>query len=498
MIVQLQEISTGATFGIGNVHLPAKPSNVLGRLKTMSNTIQKLACYDPPRRKSPLDGLLLIAGDFNCDAYSVTGRLLSTGKSSYGNLHDRNYKANLSKASASQMRHHYRFQNIYDGPINNDNNSNNKNLQTLRETYAPVTVSLHGRGPGCMDQLYFTQFPTAPKRRNNNNDPDSINTILSPSRKSMGKRKKRRDKASRTRSQERNLQNYRSNGFVATNVRVDSVLATIAGPHDTQRLQVINDGLPNVQEGFPSDHIPIGGLFVGNRDTNGTYSTRDGDETLSSSSTAAAAAAGYNEKEMGNHKDQSPVPGSRSLGSGGGVKASVRKRRQTHQESVLIRRRHNLVLQCVADWLEGRGATKIIRDQPLYKNLFLLEKLGDKSLTKKSRAPDLVCCLGNINGADGDDDGFVAVLEVTVSAKPENARAQKLDKYQDLCQRLPKLPLENKDALFVIVVEEHGTIPEETRRDLETLAALSTNDEEDAKKEAQRFCNYLQAMITAT
>lgn len=39
-------------------------------------------------------------------------------------------------------------------------------------------------------------------------------------------------------------------------------MATIAGPDDTERLDKIYKGLPNVEAGFPSDHIPIGALFV--------------------------------------------------------------------------------------------------------------------------------------------------------------------------------------------------------------------------------------------
>jgi hypothetical protein len=85
----------------------------------------------PDRRQSPLDGLMMVVGDFNCDSNSVTARLLTTGKSPYGNLKDRNYKANVSKASASQMRYGYRFQNVYDHHAddkyskNNNNNSSN-------------------------------------------------------------------------------------------------------------------------------------------------------------------------------------------------------------------------------------------------------------------------------------------------------------------------------------------------------------------------------------
>jgi hypothetical protein len=77
----MQEIDPGDTFCVSNVHLPARPSNVMGRLKSMSHTIQKMARLDPRVRKSPLDGLCVVAGDFNCDQNSVTAKLLTTGYS---------------------------------------------------------------------------------------------------------------------------------------------------------------------------------------------------------------------------------------------------------------------------------------------------------------------------------------------------------------------------------------------------------------------------------
>jgi endonuclease/exonuclease/phosphatase family metal-dependent hydrolase len=141
MVCQMQEIDQGATFCVANVHLPARPSNVMGRLKSMSHTIEKMARLDPKMRKSPLDGLCIVAGDFNCDQNSVTAKLLTTGYSPYGNLKDRNYKANVSKASAFMMRHDYRFKDVYE----------------KRRDVAPVTVSLTGRGPGCTDHLFFAQ-----------------------------------------------------------------------------------------------------------------------------------------------------------------------------------------------------------------------------------------------------------------------------------------------------------------------------------------------------
>mmetsp|Transcript_17195 Transcript_17195/g.42896 ORF Transcript_17195/g.42896 Transcript_17195/m.42896 type:complete len:84 (-) Transcript_17195:3946-4197(-) len=40
-----------ASFAIANLHLPARPSNVLGRLNTMSKTIRKLGELDKAMKK---------------------------------------------------------------------------------------------------------------------------------------------------------------------------------------------------------------------------------------------------------------------------------------------------------------------------------------------------------------------------------------------------------------------------------------------------------------
>ena len=439
MICQMAEVDTGATFCIGNVHLPARPSNVLGRLKTMARTVKKLASYDPPQRVSPLDGLMLVVGDFNSDHTSVTARLLTTGRSPYGNLKDRNYKANVSKASAAQMRHEYRFRDVYEG---------------VREDYAPVTVSLHGRGPGCMDQLFYAQCHICPKRRGVSSKP----SLASNMRNRSSKRKSRRDKAARMRLREVVKADF------STPVKVDTVLGTISGPDDTERLEIINSGLPNVEQGFPSDHIPIGALFVA--DPNYKKDQIESDASMSFEKIESTAESG----KMG------------------GISSQVRRRRHASVQSVSVRRRHNAVLRCVADWLMVRGATHIARDQPLYKNPLLQ---GLPNLKKKSRAPDLVCVVG---------DHSLVIVEISVSAKPEKVRTQKLNKYSDLATLLPEAPVVQEAGWnimgpFVIVLDELGRIPDDTRHDLFALAALTTNTNDEAKADAQRFCNQLQAMF---
>ena len=172
MVVKLQEVEEdGATFCVACVHLPAKPSNIYGRLKTTSNVLEKLSHYDPPVRKNPLDGLLVVAGDFNCDHNSVTAKLLTSGYSPYGNIKDRNYKVNVSKAQAYSMKHDYRFKDVY---------------EENRENVAPVTVSLSGRGPGCMDHLFFAQNHKVKRRSPPKNQP-LLAVGAKPLRKNLGK-----------------------------------------------------------------------------------------------------------------------------------------------------------------------------------------------------------------------------------------------------------------------------------------------------------------------
>jgi hypothetical protein len=145
-----------STFAIANLHLPARPSNILGRLKTMSRTVQKLASLDRrrqphPHSSAPLDGLLMVAGDFNSDQHSVATQLLKRGSSPYGNLRDRNYKAKVTKSSALEMRHAYRFQDVYETQFLGTDGKRT----IVRDIYAPITVSLKGQGPGCMDHLFY-------------------------------------------------------------------------------------------------------------------------------------------------------------------------------------------------------------------------------------------------------------------------------------------------------------------------------------------------------
>ncbi len=460
MICQFSEedasSSSIGTFAIANVHLPARPSQVLGRLVTMSKTIQTLAAYDVPERTSPLDGLLMVGGDWNCDETSITARLLTDGKVSYGNVRDRNYKANVSKAVASRMKHGYRFQDIY-------------NDDALRKEYAPVTVSLRGRGPGCMDHLFYTQQSQGPKHRSS--ALDVTKEALPVIKRATSKRKSRREKAFRMKRTTRGQSIVGTSGHL----RVESVLATVAGSQDLERLAIINQGLPNIQAGFPSDHIPVGALFVP------MSLSADNDLSL--------------EDQDDDHNDELSLIGTNDdINTDsyitGGISQSVRRRREAGLQSLSIRRRHNLVLRCIAEWLEQGGATEIFRDLPLYKNPWTYSATG---LTKKSRAPDIVCRI----------DKSLLVVEVTVVArtKVESVAQQKQDKYSDLPRVLPSCHVIQEAGLTVeppviLVLDESGGIPEPTKQTIVTLAEMLTpNDPEAAKREAQKCLNRLQALF---
>eukprot|EP00980_Cylindrotheca_fusiformis_P015185 scaffold4204_cov140-Cylindrotheca_fusiformis.AAC.4 len=455
MICQMTEVhpnDKGGTFCVANVHLPAKPSNIMGRLKTISKTIQKMSRYDKKERKSPLDGLFIVAGDFNCDQNSVTAKLLTTGYSPYGNLKDRNYKANVSKASALMMKHDYRFKDVYED----------------RRDIAPVTVSLSGRGPGCMDQLFFAQASRASKASKGATQRTvEVAANPKPPRKG-GKRRVRRQRVAWVQSR-RIIQLS-----LPTAIRVESVLATISGPDDTQRLETIYAGLPNVEKGFPSDHVPIGALFV----PDNNISTNTADE-LEAENTDTHEMKG-NEVSL----DESS-----ELRLSSGVSSNVARRREAATLSVGVRRRHNAVLQCVTKWLTERGAYDIHCDEPLYKLKYTKDVT---KLKKKSRAPDLVCSLGK----------SLVVIEITVSAQPDSARRSKLKKYEDLSKVLEECPSVQDAGLtvqcpFVILLDEYGGIPEETKHDILELARLTSfsSIEEQAEADAQRFCNHLQGIF---
>lgn len=466
MVCQFQEVATdGGTFAVANVHLPARPSNIMGRLATMANTIQKLSSFDTTSRSSPLDGLLVVAGDFNSDQKSVAAKLLTTGSSPYGNLKDRNYKTHVSKLSAFSMKHNYRFKDVYEGN---------------REEAAPVTVSLQGRGPGCMDHLFYAQNLRGRKQTSPSSEPVRAVSSGKPDRTNVSKRKVRRQRVAWMQTR----QILQSNAPTA--MRTESILATVSGPDDAERLEIINNGLPNVEKGFPSDHIPVGALFVPSSNFANRKEEIDNDDADEEDLTQRTD---DNDETFEEEENEEGVPYPFS-GARGAVSNSVLKRREAGAASISVRRRHNALLGLVTDWLGKRGAKDIQRDQPLYK---LKYTQGVKKLKKKSRAPDLVCVM---------NDSLV-IVEVTISGKPDSARLSKLSKYEDLESILRSAPEVKAAGLkvcppFVILLDDQGGIPEETKQDIADLAKLTMEeplDEEAVEMEAQRFCNYLQGVM---
>ena len=487
---------SGGTFAVANVHLPARPNQILGRLVYMSRTVQTLASMDVPNRESPLDGLLLVGGDWNCDPSSVTARLLTHGWISPGNVRDRNYKANVSKVMAARMSQGYRFQDVY--------GSGHRAQQSLRQQYAPVTVSLHGRGPGCMDLLFYTQAPPPPPSTSSqrlseaqgstsngsvtrlkllvNSGNDDGKNSSNMGKFVMSKRKGRRDKATRMRRASRGTTFGKGGGGGSfhPHVQLESVLATISGLEDVERLTLINQGLPNVERGYPSDHIPIGALFVPMPEL--------GETGESSSITAKALPI----------SEDSTAESSSPFATPGGISSSVQRRREAGRQSMSVRRRHNLVLRTVAEWLEAAACKSpavqvmTIRDQPLYKNPWTKDLVG---LTKKSRAPDLVCIIGNV----------LVIVEISVvnAAKIEAVVQQKYDKYKDLpklLQSSSELQQEGvvmaQDPLVIVMDEEGAHIPSSTMQAVETLACLlHPSDPDAARLEKVRCCQALEGLF---
>ena len=122
MIVQFQHDIDGTRFVIGNVHLPARPSNINGRLNTIHNVVTNInSILQSSGRGSitnahiPLDGSIIMCGDFNGDESSVALKLLQQGSMKHGTIMDRNYRYKLTKADVIKYKHHYRFTNLYSG-----------------------------------------------------------------------------------------------------------------------------------------------------------------------------------------------------------------------------------------------------------------------------------------------------------------------------------------------------------------------------------------------
>mmetsp|Transcript_17195 Transcript_17195/g.42890 ORF Transcript_17195/g.42890 Transcript_17195/m.42890 type:complete len:443 (-) Transcript_17195:2475-3803(-) len=437
------------------------------------------------------------------------------------------------------MSHPYRFIDSYDhgeeyGSGSNDPRFKNGNF---RQLYAPVTVSLKGRGPGIMDHLFYTtgiqegkahqlrKKPIAVRRANPSqialNSSGSSKEDLSASllQDHLGKRSKRRKKGE-TRggggSAGMASAAHYSNNSKGAKLRVEAILATIDNQETDsamKRLRIIHDGLPNVEEGFPSDHLPVGALFSAIQDSSSikeqstdekvvlldekatSFTLHEGDEALDELSEEDTPLCD-DEIETASDVTNGSIQ-SNNRGQSSGVSASVRRRRTSSRTSFGLRRRHNQVLNGMTEWLVGRGATSVVLDKPLYKNDVLARILGPeelkKNLKKKSRAPDMMCVFVGDSGEE-----CLVVVEVAVASDTDKVRGQKASKYKDLIELL-----ENSDKschLATIVVQDDGEIPDGTRSDIQFLTQLtsaSTEKPEEIKTESDRLCAYLGSKVSS-
>ena len=576
MVCQFQENSesSSSSFAVANLHLPARPSNVLGRLHAMSRTIRKLTQLDQHRvnqnrnRRSSfktINGLIVVAGDFNSDQNSVAARLLTHGYTNYGNVKDRNYKAKITKAKATDMNHPYRFIDSYENGGGDFHNDPRLKDNTVRELYAPVTVSLKGRGPGIMDHMFYATASSKNGGKQHRRTSKPINekkysqqllsttstttkageSMIEPSSTSIlydhlssgtgGKRRLRRKKAESRGGGGGSGSAARSNNDPT--IRIDSILATIDGNNDEdsikdERLRIIHEGLPNLEEGFPSDHLPVGALFSVSTVSTTKYNNKEAENDLSSlddeksqtailSETVEASDSSQDNQDgtapaaavMNNHNGRV----TNTSGGGGGTTANVARRRQNSRASFGLRRRHNLVLNAITEWMVGLGAASLVLDKPLYKNELLSRTMGgakhlQQKIKRKSRAPDLMCILAENSDDDdnnpgdgkvsGDGGGVLVVVEVAVATNPEKVREQKLSKYQDLVTAVTNHgETSNKCHLGAIIVRDDGVIPEATRSDIQALAKLSFSSTIASstiiEAETERFCAHLQSLVSS-
>ncbi|KAL3907661.1 MAG: hypothetical protein SGILL_008780, partial [Bacillariaceae sp.] len=261
----------------------------------------------------------------------------------------------------------------------------------------------------------------------------------------------------------------------STSVQLYSVLATVNGPCDTERSAIIEDGLPNVRCGFPSDHLPIGALFAGAKEDSGPRYTQNSTD-LSLGTTPAKSFSDQGSLEMKT-----------------GVSSTVQRRRTASQASFSLRRRHNSILNAVSEWAITRGLDRVACDQPLYKNELLVGHEMQR-IKRKSRAPDLmgILCGGRTNPS-------ILIIEVAVASDPGHVREKKLAKYSDLVDILSDSSSYAQCELFALVFHENGTIPPATKHDIELLDQIFSNHtgtSENLHLEVEHFCSHLQSILS--
>ena len=417
--------STPTTVSIGNVHLPAKPSALEGRLRFTLSTVRRLLAQSPT-------GPLIFCGDLNCDQRAPHLRYyLERGYMPGGTvLKDRNYRLRLSKKSAGAMKHKARFVHAYHR--NEDDLDRNKDDPSL---IANVTVSLHGRGPGCMDHIYYT-----PDLRHHVRTGIGAWNI----RPKPGKRSSRRGRGATARVRPTQFTaSSSSSSSSSPKYRVAALLATM--DQNYTRTQLIHDGLPNESEGFYSDHLPVGALF------------------------APAVARADRPRIQSTERIHNQVS---RHGSPSGLSTVAQQRRATYQTSAVRRHRHNAVLRTVLASMETACVGAVLRDVPLYKWPWALP-----GVRQKTRAPD-VCAV--VLGPTNDDAVVVVVvvLEVTVVQQDAAAAyAEKVEKYRDVTSALQtSVPQQSNyttlDHTLVVALDAVGNLAPQSREDLQTLWAL--------------------------
>ena len=464
MILQLEQSIDGTRFVIGNVHLTARPSNINGRLRTIHNVIRNInmLCDTSITNKHiPLDGSIIVCGDFNGDESSAALRLLQNGYIKHGSILDRNYRYKLTKSDSSKLKHHYKFYNLYAG---------------LKPSTQHLTVSLHGRGPGIMDHILLSSSsllqPSQLSKQGQKQlqgkgyhkvDSDILSLQVGGVRQKRRLRRKLSNAEASTKIDEilnskssnkntdgdKSLINNRNNNRLI----VESRLATLDG--NTTRTQIIESGIP-VMPDFPSDHLPIGALFVPCKPiqpiNENSFETKQQQDEQSSIKESSIELDAYN-----------------------------------------TRQRHDTLLRCVVSWLVstmGVSSQHIIQDKPLYQWKWTQglrkqnqqdkgrggggsgrSKGREKShrlLTNKMRAPDICFTYEN----------KLIMIEVTAVRMNRTKRVtrQKQLKYRDLAQALSHSPSVQEASLkvvepYVIVVPDVGpTLPPDTVDTIHSLA----------------------------
>ena len=178
------------------------------------------------------------------------------------------------------------------------------------------------------------------------------------------------------------------------------------------------------------------------------------------------------------------------------------RRRQSSRLSSNLRKRHNAVLNVIAEWVHEKGLARNVRDQPLYKNELLKSDELSHRLKQKSRAPDLMGLKYHKDESSSQVSATtttLVIIEVAVASDPESVRTKKLSKYSDLVAALSSSHEYSRCELFALVFHEDGTVPDNTRQDLVNLAMMLNSSEspQGSKGAANALCDFLQDLLSS-